>query len=132
MLRNAAQITQIMHHSGWLQISPVQRQVHEDAARILAGTQTVKFEPIKSELDVKDILPVSQINDMFAQPEVQSFQIQSFFKDATPERLESGVAQGVKLLDQLKSQMCEQVGHSSDASQWTEQIGMYRTSCHDE
>lgn len=94
-------------------------------------TQTVEFEPIKAELDVKDVLPVSQVDELPSQPEAHSFQIQTIFKDASPEQLEFGVEEGVKLLDQLKGQMHDQVAQSADAGQWTVQIGMYGGSCQD-
>lgn len=132
MIRNAAQITQLIHQEGWLQIPSTARQVYEDAARKPAGTQAIKFEPIKADLDVKDVLPVSQIDELPPQPETHSFQIQTILKDASPERLEYSVEQGVKLLDQLKGKMRDQVAATADAGQWTVQIGMYSASCHGE
>lgn len=120
-----------MHHEGWLKISPMERQKYDDAAR-LNGTQAVKFEPIKAELDVKDVLPVSQIDDLPLQPEAQSFQLQSILKDATPERLEGGVEQGVKLLNQLEALMQDKSAGTADACTWMGQIGTYNASCQDE
>ena len=85
------------------------------------------FEPIKAELELHDILPVSQINDVPSPPEAQSFQLQTILKDASPEQLECSVEKGVKLLDQLKDQMRDKVDDAVEAGQWIEQIGLYCT-----
>lgn len=110
----------------------MERKKFEDAAKRPAGTQSVKFEPIKAELELKDVLPVSNVDGVSPQPETHSFQLQTILKDATPERLESSVDKGVKLLDQLKDQMRDKVEDTVDAGQWIEQIGMYCVSCQDE
>lgn len=102
----------------------MERAKYEDAARSLTGTQPVKFEPIKAELDVKDVLPVSQINEFPSPPEAQSFQLQTILKDASPEQLECSVEKGVNLLDHLKGQMLDKVADTVDAGQWIEQIGL--------
>lgn len=108
------------------------RQKYEDAARRPAGTQAFQFQPIKAELDMKDVLPVSQIDEFPPQPETHSFQLQTILQDATPERLECSVEKGVKLLDQLKDQMSDKVAETVDAGQWIEQMGIYSDSCQDE
>lgn len=105
----------------------MERARYEDAARSLTGTQDVKFEPIKAELELHDILPVSQINEFPSTPEAQSFQLHAILKDASPEQLECSVEKGVNLLDQLKAQMRDKVADTVDAGQWIEQIGLYCT-----
>lgn len=105
----------------------MERAKYEDAARSLTATQDVKFEPIKAELGLHDILPVSQMNDLPSPPEAQSIQLQTILKDASPERLECSVEKGVKLLDQLEDQMRDRVADAVDAGQWIEQIGLYCT-----
>ena len=127
IIRNAAQLKQVIHQQGWLRISPIERAWYEDAARSLTGTQVVKFEPIKAKLELHDILPVSQMDEFPSPPEAKSFQLQTILKDASPERLECSVEKGVKLLDQLEDQMRDRVADTVDAGQWIEQIGLYCT-----
>ena len=132
VVRNAAQLQQVIHQQGWLRISPMERAKYEDAARNLTGTQDVKFEPIKAELELHDILPVGQMDEFSSPPEVQSFQLQTILKDASPEQLEGSVEKGVELLDQLKDQMRDKVADAVDAGQWIEQIGLYCTPRHEQ
>lgn len=71
---------------------------------------------------MKDILPVGDPGQDSQQK--MDFQLQSLLKDATPEQLEASVAQGLKLLDQLKAPMSSEATDSTDASQWVQQIGI--------
>ena len=54
--------------------------------------------------------------------EQKNFQLPTLLRDAGPEMLESSVAEGVKLLDQLKTPLLNNMGNSPDAVQWIEQI----------
>ncbi len=106
----------------WLKLSTEQRQIFEDTAKNSAPNRDVKLEPIKAELNVKDLLPVD--NSTMGSTEVESFQLPKLLKDATPELLETSVEEGVRLLDTLKGQML--TSSSPDAGQWIQQIGIFR------
>lgn len=71
---------------------------------------------------MKDVLPVGDPGQDSQQK--TDFQLQSLLKDATPEQLEASVAQGLKLLDQLKRPMSDEATNGSDATQWVQQIGI--------
>lgn len=108
----------------WLQLTPTQRQTYETYARKNPQSKNtnVKFEPIKANLKMKDVLPVGDPGQDSQQK--MDFQLQSLLKDATPEQLEASVAQGLKLLDQLKGPMSDEATSGSDAAQWMQQIGI--------
>ena len=82
----------------------------------------MKFEPIKANLDMKDVLPVGDPGQDSQQK--MDFQLQSLLKDATPEQLEASVAQGLKLLVRLKVPMSDEATSGSDTAQWVQQIGI--------
>lgn len=105
-------------------MTPIQRQVYENYAKNNPQSRnpSVKFEPIKANLNMKDVLPVDDTGQDSQQK--IDFQLQSLLKDATPEQLEASVVQGLKLLDQLKAPMSNEVTKGSDAAQWVQQIGI--------
>lgn len=102
----------------------MQRQIYENYARNNPHGKkpNVKFEPIKANLKMKDILPVGDPGQDSQQN--MDFQLQSLLKDATPEQLEASVAQGLKLLDQLKAPLSGEATGGSETSQWVQQIGI--------
>lgn len=119
-------VVQIRSHlyQEWLYLTPIQRQVYENYAKNNPQSRnpSVKFEPIKANLNMKDVLPVDDTGQDSQQK--IDFQLQSLLKDATPEQLEASVVQGLKLLDQLKAPMSNEVTKGSDAAQWVQQIGI--------
>lgn len=108
----------------WLQLTPSQRQQFENRAKNNPQSRnpSVKFEPIKANLNMKDVLPVGDTVPDSQQK--MDFQLQSLLKDATPEQLEASVVQGLKLLDKLKTPMSDEATSCSDAAQWVRQIGI--------
>ena len=71
---------------------------------------------------MKDVLSVGDPGR--ASQQKLDFQLQSLLKDATPEQLEASVAQGLKLLVQLKVPMSDEATSGPDAAQWVQQIGI--------
>ena len=107
-------------------MSPEFRQSFEDLAKQSSSNPDVILAPIKNELTIKDLLPVDQSTIEPIENENrsgESFQLQKLLIDATPELLEKGVEEGVRLLDTLKGQMLTDA--STDAMQWVQQIGTY-------
>ncbi len=87
------------------------------------GATDMTASSIKSEPrnDFKrDLPPISSADLEENKP--KTFQLQTLLNDASPQRLEASVEQGVKLLDQLKAPLLEKVEHNPDAEQWIEQI----------
>lgn len=127
MVRPAAQVQNLILDS-WLKFSSVERQHYEDAAKRDSAGLDVKLEPIKAELNVKDLLPVDQFTtDTSESQDIprETFQLQKLLTEATPELLETSVEEGVRLLDNLKGQMLTDGAASTDATQWIQQIGIY-------
>lgn len=123
---SADQINNILLKN-WLQFTPIERERFENAAKRSASGADVKFEPIKTDVIVKDVLPIGNAGDFPSGLEDQRqhvVQIQALLKDATPELLESSVAQGVKLLDQLKAPLLDKGTDATDAAQWLQQLGI--------
>lgn len=123
---NTMFIVQIRNHlyQEWLHLAPMQRQTYENYAKNNPQSRnlSVKFEPIKANLNIKDVLPVGDPGQDSQQK--MDFQLQSLLKDATPEQMEASVVQGLKLLDQLKAPMSDEATSGSDAAQWVQQIGI--------
>lgn len=123
---NTMTIVQIRSHlyQEWLHLAPMQRQPYENYAKNNPQSRnlSVKFEPIKANLDIKDVLPVGDPGQD-SQQKIE-FQLQNLLKDATPEQMEASVVQGLKLLNQLKAPMSDEATSSSDVAQWVQQIGI--------
>ena len=123
----AAQVQNLILDS-WLKFSSAERQHYENAAKQGSASRDFKLEPIKAELNVKDLLPVDQIGTETSENEDnrrETFQLQKLLIDATPDLLERSVEEGVRLLDNLKGQMLTDSAASTDATQWIQQIGTY-------
>lgn len=120
---NVVQIRSQLYRQ-WLQLAPLERQAFENRAKSNPQIRnpSVKFEPIKPNLNMKDVLPVDDTGPDSQQ--MIDFQLQSLLKDATPEQLEASVVQGLKLLDQLKTPMSNVATSGSDTAQWVQQIGI--------
>lgn len=105
-------------------MTPLERQTfaHRAKNNPHSTNPRIKFEPIKTNLNMKDVLPVDDPGPDSQQK--MDFQLQSLLKDATPEQLEASVEQGLKLLDQLKAPMSDEANSGSDAAQWVQQIGI--------
>ena len=65
------------------------------------------------------------VADELEEQKQQTFQLQTLFRDASPEMLEASVEQGVKFLERLRAPLVEKMQNSPDAEQWIQQIGMW-------
>ena len=80
----------------------------------------------RPDFNFKEGLPIKDDPDYSNEaelPKQQFFQLHALLKDASPEMLEMGVEQGVKLLENLTTPMLDKVEDSPDAAQWVQQIG---------
>ena len=122
---NFAETLQDWLNYSWACMVPSQRAAWEAGARATGDTQIVPPAP-KAEPNIKKNPRLEEIAIYSAEtelPKQQFFQLQNLLKDASPEVLERGVEQGVKLLGDLRAPMLEKAEGSSDAGQWIQQIG---------
>lgn len=129
-LRAVAQVQNLILDA-WLKFSSVERQRYEEEARQDEASHAIKLEPIKAELTVKDLLPIDQLTTDTSETQdvpKETFQLQKLLTEATPELLETSVEEGVRLLENLKSQMLTDSAASTDATQWIQQIGTHNLS----
>lgn len=115
----------------WLKLTSPERRPYEDEAKESSKNLDIKLAPIKSELSLKDALPINEASSCSTSSQTQpkkSFQLQELLDDSTPEILEASVEQGVRLLDTLKQPLLDKTSANPDAAQWIQQIGTH--SCH--
>lgn len=86
---------------------PTQRQA------LYSPSPTMAEGPTRTALDTAE----------GGQKEAQTIQLQKLIHDASPDVLEKGVEEGVKLLDQLRIPMLPLQTDNPDAQEWLRQIG---------